>query len=148
MSDQLGYSSRFIRFVRLSAHAEAFRAAYLDQSSSSRNELARLHREYETLPPRHDGWCPGECPSERCGLTEQECGRRRHFHSPCLECRRLRQSVQYVDIGREVDYGGHRVTSGVVPSPMVLDLERALSVLGDRESSSHIAHWLNGDEAA
>lgn len=138
MSDQHGYSARFIRFVLMPHHAEAFRAAYLDQSSSSRNELLRLSREYETLPPRHSGWCPGECPAEvssrRQGLYE----------TPCLECRRLRQNVQWRDIGREVDYGRHPVLSGVVPNPVLLDIERAIAVLGQRESAYNLAAWLNG----
>ena len=140
-----GYSPRFIRFVRLPHHAEAFRAAYLDQSASSRNELERLHREYETLPPRHAGWCPGECPSERCGLSQPACARQRHFHMACVECRRLRANVQYRDIGREVDYGGKPVLSGTVPSVTILDLERALLVLGDRASCGAIAHWLSDE---
>jgi len=47
------YSARFIRFVLVPDHAEAYEAAYLDQSSASTHELQRLHREFVTKPPRH-----------------------------------------------------------------------------------------------
>ena len=143
--DELTYSPRWIRFVRLPQHAEAFRAAYVDQSLSSRNELERLRREYATLPPHHAGWCAGECPSERCRVTERECARQRHYHSPCLECRRLRANVQYRDIA--VELHGTSVATDRVPDVTMLDLERALDVLGERESAGRIAHWLNGDAA-
>lgn len=139
------YSAKFIRFVRMPMHAEAYRAAYLDQSLSSRNELERLRREYATLPPHHAGWCVGECPSERCTYTQNECARRRHFHSPCLECRRLRANVQYRDIGAEIY--GTSVASSRVPDVTILDLERALDVLGERESAYNIAQWLSGHAA-
>lgn len=145
MTDRLRYRADWIRFVRLPLHREAFLSAYLDQSSSSANEIARLRREFDTLPPRHAGWCVGECPSERCGFTERECAKRRHFHSPCLECRRLRANVQYRDIGVEIR--GVSVASSRVPDVNMLDLERAMDVLGERESAYNIAQWLNGSAA-
>lgn len=148
MNDLSGYSARWVRFVRLPAHAEAYRSAYLDQSASSRNEIERLRREWQTLPPRHSGWCPGECPAERCGLTEHECGRRRHFHSPCAECRKLRANVQYRDIGVEIGRaaGGRPDDATPMPSVAMLDLERALAVLGERESAARVAQWLSEGE--
>lgn len=142
--DLSGYSAKWVRFVRMPMHAEAYEAAYVDQSSASRNELERLRREYDTLPPRHSGWCVGECPSERCGLGMAECAKRRHFHSPCLECRRLRANIVYRDIGVEIGRaaGGRPDDATPMPSPNQLDLERALAVLGDRESAWHVAQWL------
>ena len=139
------YSGRWVRFVRLPLHREAYEAAYLDQSGSSRNELQRLRREYETLPPRHAGWCPGECPAERCSFTQYECGKRRHFHSPCLECKRLRANVQYRDIGVEI--GRSTPVEAPMPNVLQLDLQRALHVLGTRESAHTIAVWLSDGAA-
>lgn len=133
---QLTYSPRWIRFVRVAWHTEAYWAAYLDQSQSSRNELERLRREYATLPPRHD--CTCRCPNEARGGPA------------CSECHRLRlQRVQH-DIGAEI--GRTSPTEAAMPSVLVLDLERALAVLGPRVSATRVSHWLNGeseeDEAA
>lgn len=140
-SDLSGYSPRFVRFARMPLHAEAYRAAYLDQSAASSNELARLRREYETLPARHAGWCIGECPAEHCGLSMDRCARAGHGHGPCQECRRLRDSVQYKDIGVEIGRSGAR-GEPPMPSVLMLDLERALDALGERESAARVAQWL------
>lgn len=127
-----GYSARFIRFVRVPWHAEAYRAAYLDQSGSSRNELQRLAREYITLPPRHD--CSCKCPNELRG------------YPACVECARLRAERVKQDIPAE--FGRSSVPSSVVPMTLLLDLARALAVLGPQKSASVVARWLNGPEAA
>lgn len=144
MPERPDYSAKFIRFVRMPLHSEAYQAAYMDQSVSARNELQRLRREYETLPPRHSGWCVGECPAELCGLSQYECARRNHGHGPCTECRKLRDRVQYRDIGVEI--GRTEPVEPAMPDTLMLDLERALAVLGQRESAHRVARWLSEGE--
>ena len=101
-----GYRPGYVRFVR--AHQEAFEAAYLDgNGQAARNELERLRREFETLPPLHD--CTCWCPNERRGWPA------------CVECRRIRDRVQYRDIAVEIG----RTSPVEAPMPMVtmLDVE-------------------------
>lgn len=105
--EDLGWSKRYTRFVR--AHYEAFEAAYLDQSSASRNELARLRREYETLPPRHICSCARM--DRRTGITA--------YH--CVECRRIGEAIPRQDVGAEIGRSG--VHGSRVPLLVVLDLE-------------------------
>lgn len=128
--DQASYSPRFVAFVRHPLHAEAYRAAYLDQSSSSRNELERLRREYQTLPPRH--LCSCRCPNEQRGWLA------------CTECKRLRQSSVQQDLGVEI---GHTARAeAATPMILLLDLERALAILGDNASATRVALWLSEGE--
>lgn len=136
-----GYSVRWVRFMLVPLHAEAYQAAYLDQSSSSTHELERLRREYQTLPPRHD--CSCRCPQEARG------------YPPCPECKRLRQASVKQDIALEMGRSG--VPDSTVPMVLLLDLQRAISALRCLSgletpiSAGSIARYLNGpeeDEAA
>lgn len=99
--DHDGYSKRYVRF--LLAHREAFETAYLAGNGSSRNELERLRREYETLPPRHVCTCIQT--NQRTGIRE--------YH--CLECRRLGEAIPRQDIAVEIGRSG----SIEAPMPMV-----------------------------
>ncbi len=101
------YGPRYLQFVR--AHWEAFKSAELDQSSSSSSEMARLAREFQTLPPRHNG-CSCWCPQERRG------------YKACAECLRLRAASVRQDVARGVS-SRHVIDQGTVPSVVVLDLE-------------------------
>jgi hypothetical protein len=75
-----GYSARRVRF--LLAHRESLEAPYLNPSgAAASNELARLDREWRTLPPRHHCSCPRMNP--RTGITEHH----------CMECRRLAEAI-------------------------------------------------------
>lgn len=142
--DLSGYSPRRVRF--LLTHRESLEAAYLNPSgAAASNELARLEREYQTLPPRHSGWCRGECPSERCGLSERDCAKRGHFHAPCIECRRLRNGVQYQDIGAE--FVSRKPAGSRVPDAAMLDLERAIEVIGGIEDPRALARYMTYDGA-
>ena len=104
--DQAAYSYRYLRFAR--AHWEAFKAAELDQSSSSANEMLRLEGEYRNLPPGHD--CTCWCPQERRG------------YQACPECRRIRANAVKQDIGPGV-LSRRPVETGTVPLVVVLDME-------------------------
>lgn len=136
MTDHSRYSVRWVRFTLVPLHAEAYQAAYLDQSSSSSHELARLHREYQTLPPRHD--CSCRCPQEARG------------YPMCSECLRLRASSVKQDIALEM--GRSSVPDSTVPLVLLLDLQmamsalRTLSGLESTPTPGQIAHWLNGPE--
>lgn len=124
---QPGYSPRFIAFVRHPLHAEAYLAAYYDQSGSSRNELERLSREYQTLPPRHV--CSCRCPNEERGWIA------------CSECKRLRAAA--VNQPSAVEIGRSSPVEAPMPLVLELDLMRAMNVLGPRVSSSRIARYLS-----
>lgn len=97
--DHVTYSRRYLRFVE--AHREAFDAAYLDGNpQAARNELDRLAREYQTMPPRHVCTC---------------------WPAHCAECNRLAQSnvtaPSAVEIGRSSNRG-HPPT----PNTTMLDI--------------------------
>lgn len=97
--DHVRYSNRYLRFVQ--AHREAYDAGYLDGNpQAAANELERLDREYQTLPPRHVCTC---------------------WPSHCAEC--LRMSKQRVDAPSAVEIGrsGHR-PHPPMPSPLLLDI--------------------------
>src|SRR5207302_9184871 len=65
--DLQGYSVRRVRFIR--AHMEAYRSAYLNPNrAAASHEMARLEREWKTLPPRHSCTCPRLNP--RNGVVE------------------------------------------------------------------------------
>lgn len=83
------YSGKLRRFV--SAHLEAYTAAYLDGSRSADNELRRMEHEYRTLPKWHS--CSCWCKYERCESNQVYCARR-HYHYVCTECQRLRRDRQ------------------------------------------------------
>ena len=106
--EDLGYSKHFLRFVR--AHQEAFLSAYYAPSpQTSSHELARLRREYETLPPRHTCSCPRLNP--RTGSMQ--------YH--CLECQRAGEPISRQSIPLEP--ASHRpIQSGTVPLCVVLDM--------------------------
>jgi hypothetical protein len=83
-----GYSPRRVQF--LLAHREALETAYLNPSgAAASNELARLEREWRTLPPRHSCSCPRL--NKRSGVIE--------YH--CWECRRLGEAIPRQDIAPE-----------------------------------------------
>jgi hypothetical protein len=125
--DQSTYSPRWIAFVR--QHEEEYRTAYeAIPQATSRALLERLHREWATLPPRH--LCSCHCPNQARGFP------------PCRECARLRASSVRDDMAGEVR-GTGVVDEGVVPMPLMLDLERALSVLGELAGASVIARFLS-----
>jgi hypothetical protein len=123
--DLRGYSVRRVRFIRVPLHLEEYRAAYINPgSAASRNILRRLENEYRTLPPRHSCSCwPGHC---------AEC---RH-----LDDQRPKGPDVAVEIGR-----GAPVRIGTVPNPAMLDLERAVDVLGDTDDTSAIARYMSRD---
>jgi hypothetical protein len=132
--DLAAYSVRRIRFVL--AHREGFNAAYLNPDKrSSSSELERLNREYQTLPPRHS--CTCRCPREDLARG----------YPPCAECRRLRAQVPLQDIG--VSIGRTAMVHPPTPSPLMLDLERAIAVVGI-DNPSAIARYmtLNGTSMA
>jgi hypothetical protein len=127
-----GYGVRLVRFIL--AHREAFESAYLDQSHSSSHELQRFEDEYRTLPPRHN--CSCRCPNEARGW------------GPCPECRRLAaQRATGRDIPLEMGRSP-RVTAPM-PSPIMLDLDRAIAVVG-ADNPVSIARYmsLNGTSLA
>lgn len=122
------YSARYIAFVQ--KHAEEYRTAYeAPTPSSARALLERLRRELLTLPRGHlcTCWCPNE-----------------PGYAPCSECVRLRAQRVRDDIG--VDVGRTSPVEAPMPSVLMLDLERALSVLGTRTSATSIALWLSGED--
>lgn len=120
--DVTGYSCRFVRFARVAIHAEAYRAAYVTwDPSAATGELQRLHREFVTLPPRHDCSCYG---------------------NHCVECARIQKSVQV--LGTVVEIGRSSPVNAPMPSVLQLDLERAISVLGARRATpERIARYLS-----
>jgi hypothetical protein len=133
-SDLSGYSARRIRFIL--AHREAFNAAYLDPNvSAASHELERLSREYVTLPPRHD--CSCRCPNEQRGRPQ------------CMECVRLdAQRPNRPDVG--VETGRTLPLIAPMPATLMLDLERALTVLGNDAGAHALAARnvsLNGTRA-
>lgn len=98
--DHQGYSQRYLAF--LERHRDVFDAAYLDGNpQAARNELERLHREYETLPPRHSCSC---------------------WPTHCAECARLARTrvtaPSAVEIGRSKGSRAHPP----MPMPVMLDL--------------------------
>jgi len=123
------YTARFIRFLRIPAHAEAYQAAYLDQSGSSGPELQRLHAEFRTLPPRHD--CSCRCPQES------------RNYPPSHECKLLRQQRA---IPTPPEYASRRPPDSTTPATLMLDLARALLALGTLEHASDVARYLNGPD--
>ena len=107
VEDDRGYSHRYLSFVK--AHWEAFEAAYYAPSPhTARNELSRLQREYQTLPPRHICTCARMNP--RTGITEHH----------CLECRRVSQQLNEEQLPPEIGRSG--VPGPRVPLLVVLDL--------------------------
>ena len=132
--DLSGYTARRVRFIL--AHREAFNAAYLDPNrSAASNELERLSREYITLPPRHD--CSCRCPNEQRGWPR------------CMECARLdTQRPKGPAVG--VAIGRTSPVNAPMPSTLMLDLERALAVLGNDSGAHEIARYmsLNGTSVA
>lgn len=130
--DNALYSARFIRFVRVPWHTTEYRTAYLaPDARSSRVLLERLHREFVTLPPRHD--CSCRCPNELRGFPA------------CTECKRLRLGAVQNDAAAE--QGRTSPVSAPMPSVLVLDLQRATSVLGRDASASRIARFLSRSES-
>ncbi len=129
--DQAHYPARWVRFVRVPEHAQAYRAAYEDQSGSSANELRRIRREYETLPPRHD-----------CSCSAWNCYEYKR-RGACPECSKIRNAE--VLKPEPVEFLSRRPAESRMPPAEWLDLERALSALGDRESAQNVARWLSGE---
>jgi hypothetical protein len=134
--DLSGYSARLVKFVL--AHRESYEAAYLNPTGhTASNELARLEREYRTLPPRHSCSCAHM--NQRTGITE--------YH--CLECKRIGEQIPKQDISPE--YSSRQpVRTGTVPMSIMLDLERALTVLGNDRGAHELARYmsLNGTSVA
>jgi hypothetical protein len=127
-----GYSARRVRF--LLAHRESLEAAYLNASgAAASNELARLEREWRTLPPRHHCSCLRMNP--RTGVTEHH----------CMECRRLAEAIPRQDIGAE--FVGRRPPGSRVPSPAMLDLERAIEMIGNADDAGALARYMSYDGA-
>jgi hypothetical protein len=112
--DLSAYSVRRVRF--LLAHRTAFEAAYLNSDKrAASHELVRLETEYRTLPPRHS--CSCVCPNVTHGRLR------------CDECKRLEaQRPNGPDIG--VELGHTAIVTPPMPSAMMLDLERAIAVIG------------------
>ena len=125
--DLSGYTARRVRFIL--AHREAFNAAYLDPNrSAASNELERLSREYITLPPRHD--CSCRCPNEQRGWPR------------CMECARLdAQRPKWPGVG--VAIGRTSPVNAPMPSTLMLDLEHALTVLGNDSGAHAIARYMS-----
>ena len=104
--ESLGYSRRFLAFVRY--HLAEYETIYLAPSPSTTRALQeRLHREYQTLPPRHicTCWCSY--------LKEQRTG------NVCPECQRTRHLAVKQDVALEIGRGAlvH------APTPLVLLLD-------------------------
>ena len=131
--DHFSYSPRRVRFIL--AHREAYDAAHFNSNrAAASNELARLEREYRTLPPRHSCSCPRMNP--RTGIVDHH----------CLECRRLAEEIPKQDVAVEIGRGtppGSRV-----PMPLMLDLARAEAVLGKTDDAVTIARYMSLDGAA
>jgi len=113
-------------------------------SAAARNELARLAREYRTLPPRHSCSCRGSHCRECLRLNQlRGCLRHVNGYMPgCWACNEHQEP--HPDIGRT------QPVNAPMPSALMLDLERALTVLG-RDSEAHaIARYMsfNGTSAA
>src|SRR6266498_3307349 len=107
VEDDRGYSRRYLAFVK--AHYEAFEAAYYAPSPhTARNELSRLNREYQTLPPRHICTCVRMNP--QTAITEHH----------CLGCRRVSQQLSEEQLPSEIGRSG--VPGPRVPLLVVLDL--------------------------
>jgi hypothetical protein len=119
--DQAIYSRRYLAFVR--RHEEEFRTAYEAPSpSTSRSQMARLQREYQTLPPRHLCSCPRVNHWPVCNRSGRcQCPNTPTYH--CAECERASQAILRQDYGAEVSSRRPR-SSGSVPGPIViLDME-------------------------
>lgn len=109
--DGSGYSRRFLAFVR--AHQEQFESAYVAPSQgTASNELARLQREFQTLPPRHICTCPK---LNRQGVWA--------YH--CLECRKASEAINRQDFAQEM--GRSTVPGSRVPMVVMLDLEGGMA---------------------
>lgn len=106
------YSARLRRFIMVPHHFEAFHAAYLnpDRRSAS-NELARLAREFQTLPPRHDCWC--WCPREDGARG----------YPACAECLRLRRDQKPQEAP---EFGRTAAVHAPMPDTTLLDLAAGL----------------------
>lgn len=114
--DQSVYSKKRRRFIRI--HLQEFITAYYNPDQRYASAVrARLNREYIDKPDDHD--CSCWCPQERCGLTPEECGRRRHFHQACGECLRLRVQLKPQE---PVEFGRTTQVHPPMPSVEMLDL--------------------------
>lgn len=144
------YSGKLIRFVRVPDHLAALREA--DESSGSRAssaQVARLWREFVTLPPRH--WCSCRCRWKRKGCPAWDAPKHNPDHAgcagapmpECLDCRKLRDAAPLAaDIG--VDVGRTSLVNAPMPSAVLLDVARALAVYPDGDAYT-LAAWLNGE---
>lgn len=131
-TDNTGYSPKYIRFVMHPLHAEEYREAYLaPDHRAARNVLERLSREFHTLPKGHI--CTCECPYEKPGWP------------PCLGCRPIR-AARVNDVTVEIGRGSP--VEAPMPMVLLLDLERAISVLGASTSPYEVSRWLSGQEDA
>lgn len=106
--DQRLYSARQRRFLRVPLHLTAYLAAlYNPDKRSASNELARLAREYQTLPPRHDCWCI--CPREDLSRG----------YPACSECLRLRRDQKPQEAA---EFGHTGAVNAPLPDTTMLDL--------------------------
>lgn len=107
-----GYSARQRRFIMVPHHLEAFRAAFYNPDKrSASNELARLAREFQTLPPRHDCWC--WCPREDGSRG----------YPACAECLRLRRDQKPQEAP---EFGRTAAVNAPMPDTTLLDLAAGL----------------------
>lgn len=126
--DLSGYSARRVKFIL--AHREAYESAYLNPNrAAASNEMERLEREYATLPPRHT--CTCWCSFAR----EQKTG------NVCSECQRRRRNAVLLDVAVEI--GRTTRVNPPMPSPMYLDLERALAVVSAVDDVGSIARYMS-----
>lgn len=110
--DRSRYSARQRRFIRVPQHFEALRTAYLNPDKrSASSELARLRREFQTLPPRHDCWCI--CPREDLSRG----------YPPCAECLRLRRDQKPQEAA---EFGHTGAVHAPMPDTTMLDLMAGL----------------------
>lgn len=100
------YSARQRRFLLVPMHLEALISAhYNPDKRAASSELARLAREYQTLPPRHNCWCV--CPNVVHGRASCE---------QCKELQRNQKPQEPIAMGRT----GH--VQAPMPSAQMLDL--------------------------
>lgn len=106
--DHSRYSARQRRFLRVPLHLQAYLAAlYNPDKRAASSELARLAREYQTLPPRHDCWCI--CPREDLSRG----------YPACAECLRLRRDQKPQEAP---EFGRTGAVNAPQPDATMLDL--------------------------